>query len=50
MKPVGIQRNTSCQVLHAKGKNFNRADSLAKWGKAEQGTEPENITVTSKTR
>lgn len=39
-----------CQALHTKGKNFNRADSHAKWGKAEQGMEPGNITVTSKTR
>lgn len=31
-----------CQALHTKGKNFNRADSHAKWGKAEQGMEPGN--------
>lgn len=31
-----------CQVLHTKGKNFNGVDSHAKWGKAEQGMQPEN--------
>lgn len=56
MKQVGDKESKGdweiqvVQVLHIKGKNFNMEDSRAKWGKAEQGMEPENVTVTSKTR